>query len=118
MATGMTTRLADALQDCLVALATGQAELDEVPAPYLDLAADLGPLLQTSQRLQRAYNVEPSPVYVQAARERFLAALAGLRQRAPQARSPRARVGPPRTASAGWDSPPRQTSPTVSTSEG
>ncbi len=72
------TRLADALQECLDALAAGRAR-DECPLRYPELARDLEPLLQVCQRLQEVFSTEPSPVYAQAARERFLAVLAARR---------------------------------------
>ena len=71
----MKKRFEDALQDCLEALATGRATVEECLARYRDLAADLEPLLRMGQRLQEVYDVEPSPLYAQAARQRFLASL-------------------------------------------
>jgi len=73
------TRLADALQDCLEAVATGRAKVAECPSRYPDLAAELRPLLRVCQRLHEAFDVEPSPLYAQAARERFLARLSARR---------------------------------------
>jgi hypothetical protein len=99
----MKTKLADALQDCLAAVPTGRAKVEESLTRYPDLAADLEALLRIGQRLQEAYNVEPSPAYAQAARDRFLAALASRRQPAPPD---------------GWSSPPKPASPTTFTSEG
>ena len=58
----------------------GRAGMDECPSRYPGLATELGPLLQVCQRLQDAFNVEPSPLYAQAARERFLAAVASRRR--------------------------------------
>ncbi len=78
----MKRRLEDALQDCLAALATGRATIKECLARYPDLAPDLEPLLRMGGRVQEVYDVEPSPLYAEAARQRFLAALASRRQRA------------------------------------
>lgn len=74
--------LEDALQNCLEALAIGRATVEECLARYPDLAASLEPLLRMGQRLQEVYDVEPSPLYAQAAHQRFLAALASRGQRA------------------------------------
>jgi uncharacterized membrane protein len=116
--TDMKTRLADALQDCLAAAPTGRAKVEESLARYPDLAADLEAMLRIGQRLQEAYNVEPSPSYAQAARERFLAALASRRQPAPPTPRPHAQPPPPKTGPAdGWSSPPKQAPPTAFTSE-
>ena len=114
------TRLADALQDCLAAAPTGRAKVEESLARYPDLAADLEAMLRIGQRIQEVYNVEPSPAYAQAARERFLAALASRRRpAAPPAPRRHAQPRPPKTAPAdGWSSPPKQASPTAFTSEG
>ena len=115
----MTTRLADALQDCLVAVATGQAKVEECPARYPDLAAELESLLRVCQRLQEAFGIEPSPSYAQAARERFVAALAARRRLVTTARRRRARSRPPKTAPTGGRSlPATPASPPASTSEG
>jgi len=112
------TRLADALQDCLEAVATGRAEVAECPSRYPDLAAELQPLLWVCQRLHEASNVEPSPLYAQAARERFLATLAGRRQPDTTARRHRAQPRPAKAApSDGRSSPATPASPTASTSE-
>ena len=93
------TKLADALQDCLAAVATGQARLEDCPARHPELAGELEPLLQVCQRLQRALLVEPCPLYAQAARERFLASLASRPRRTViargRARSQRPHVLPP-----------------------
>ena len=111
-------RLADALQDCLDAVATGRAKVEECPSRYPDLAADLGPLLRVCQRLQEAFSVEPSPRYAQAARERFLASLATRRRPRTTARR-RAQRRPVKTAPAeGRSSPATPASPAASTSEG
>lgn len=71
------TRIADALEDCLEAVAAGRAEVAECPLCYPDLAAELRTLLCVCQRLHAAFSVEPSPPYARAARERFLARMAG-----------------------------------------
>ena len=111
------TRLADALQDCLDAVATGRARVDECPSRYPELAADLEPLLRVCQRLQEALNVEPSPRYAQAARERFLVTLASRRRPHTTAR----RRGQPHPAKTGpidgRSSPATPASPAASTSE-
>jgi hypothetical protein len=111
------TRLADALQDCLDAVSTGRARVDECPSRYPELAADLEPLLRVCQRLQEAFSVEPSPRYTQAARERFLADLASRRR--PHATAHR--CAPPRSAKAApadsRSSPATPASPAASTSE-
>ena len=112
------TRLADALQDCLDAVATGRARVDECPSRYPDLAADLEPLLQVCQRLQVAFSVEPSPRYAQAAREHFLATLAGRRHPHTFARRRGAQPRPAKTAPTdGRSSPATPISPAASTSE-
>jgi hypothetical protein len=78
----MKRRLEDALQDCLEGLAKGRATVEDCLARYSDLAADLEPLLRMGQRVREVYSVEPSVLYAEAARQRFLAALASRRQRA------------------------------------
>jgi len=111
------TRLADALQDCLDAIATGRAKVDECPSRHPDLAADLGPLLRVCQRLQEALDVEPSPRYAQAAHERFLAALAARRAPHSTARR-RARPRPAKMPPTdGRPSAATPASPAASTSE-
>lgn len=74
-------RLEEMLEECLAALARGQGTVEECLAFYPELAAELEPLLHTARRLQDGYAVAPSPLYAQAARERFLAAMARRRQR-------------------------------------
>jgi hypothetical protein len=74
-------RLEETLEECLAALARGQGTVEECLAFYPELAAELEPLLHTARRLQDGYAVAPSPLYAQAARERFLAAMAHRRQR-------------------------------------
>jgi hypothetical protein len=73
-------RREEALEECLAALARGQSTVEECLAHYPELAAELKPLLHTARRLQDGYAVDPSPLYVQAARERFLTAMARRRQ--------------------------------------
>jgi hypothetical protein len=112
------TRLADALQDCLDTVATGRATVDECPSRYPELAPDLEPLLRVCQRLQEAFSVDPSPRYAQAARERFLAALASRRQPHTTARrrpQPSPAKGVPTDIRS---SPATPGSPAASTSEG
>ena len=58
-----------------------QSTLEECLALYPELAADLEPLLHTACGLQNVYAVDPSPLYAQAARERFLTAMAHRRQK-------------------------------------
>jgi hypothetical protein len=111
------TRLADALQDCLEAVATGRAKVDECPSRYPDLATDLEPLLRVCQRLQEAFNVEPSPRYAQAAHERFLATLASRRQPDTTARLRRAQPRPGKITTDGRTSPATPAEPAASTSE-
>jgi hypothetical protein len=112
-------RLADALQDCLDAVATGRARVDECPSRYPDLAADLEPLLRVCQRLQEAFDVEPSPRYAQAARDRFLAGLASRRRPRPPARSRAHQPNPAKTAPTdNRSSPATPASPAASSSEG
>ena len=77
----MKRRLEETLEECLAALARGQSMVEECLALYPELAAELEPLLHTARRLQHGYAVDPSPLYAQAARERFLAAMGGRRQR-------------------------------------
>ena len=111
------TRLADALQDCLEAVATGRAKVEECPSRHPDLAADLEPLLRVCQRLQQAFSVEPSPCYAQAACERFLATLAG-RRRPDTTGHRRAQPRPAKKAPTnGRSSPATPASPAASTSE-
>lgn len=74
-------RLEETLEECLAALARGQSTVEECLALYPELAAELEPLLHAACRLQDGYAVDPSPLYAQAARERFLAAMARRRQR-------------------------------------
>jgi hypothetical protein len=76
----MKRRLEEALEECLAALARGQGTLEECLALYPDLAAELEPLLHAACRLKDGYAVDPSPLYAQAARERFLSAMARRRQ--------------------------------------
>jgi hypothetical protein len=82
----MKRRLEEPLEECLAALAGGQSTMGECLALYPELAAELEPLLRTVRRLQDGYAVDPSPLYAQAARERFLAAMARRRQRRLEAR--------------------------------
>ena len=113
------TRLADALQDCLEAVTTGRALVAECPSRYPDLAAELRPLLLVCQRLHEALTVEPSPVYAQATRERFLATLASRRQQDMTARRHRTQRRPAKTAAAnGRPSPASPAPPSASVSEG
>jgi len=76
----MKRRLEETLEECLAALAGGQSTVEECLALYPELAAELEPLLRTACSLQNVYAVDPSPLYAQAARERFLAAMARRRQ--------------------------------------
>ena len=76
----MKRRLEETLEECLAALARGQSTVEECLALYPELAAELEPLLHTARRLQDGYAVDPSPLYAQAARERFVAAMARRRQ--------------------------------------
>lgn len=73
-------RLEETLEECLAALARGQGTVEECLALHPDLAAELEPLLHAARRLQKAYAADPSPLYAQAARQRFLAAMARRRQ--------------------------------------
>ncbi|MGQ9573306.1 MAG: hypothetical protein ACUVV3_09035 [Dehalococcoidia bacterium] len=76
----MKRRLEEALEECLAALAAGESTLEECLALHRELAAELRPLLDTASRLQDACAVDPSPLYAEAARQRFLAAMARRRQ--------------------------------------
>ena len=76
----MKRRLEETLEECLAALAGGQSTVEECLALYPELAAELEPLLHTACGLQNVYAVDPSPLYAQAARERFLTAMARRRQ--------------------------------------
>ncbi len=76
----MKRRLEETLEECLAALARGQSTVEECLALYPELAAELEPLLHTARRLQDGYAVDPSPLYAQAARERFVAAMARRRE--------------------------------------
>jgi hypothetical protein len=82
----MKRRLEETLEECLAALAGGQRTVEECLALYPELAAELEPLLHTAGRLQDGYAADPSPLYAQAARQRFLAAMARRRQRRLEAR--------------------------------
>ena len=77
----MKRKLEETLEECLAALAGGQSTVEECLALYPELAAELEPLLRTACSLQNVYAVDPSPLYAQAARERFLAAMARRRQK-------------------------------------
>jgi hypothetical protein len=77
----MKRRLEETLEECLAALASGQSTVEECLAFYPELGAELEPLLDTARRLQDGYAVGPSPLYAQAARQRFVAAMARRRQR-------------------------------------
>jgi len=79
-------RFEETLEECLAALARGQSTVEECLALYPELAAELEPLLHTARTLQEAYAADPSPLYAQAARQRFLAAMARRRQRRLEAR--------------------------------
>ncbi len=59
----MQGRLEDAHQDCLAALETGRATVEECLAHYSDLAADLESLARMGRRLQIVFRVGPSPRY-------------------------------------------------------
>jgi len=74
-------RFEEALEECLAALARGQSTMEECLARYPELAAELEPLLHAACKLQDGYAVDPSPLYAQAARERFLAVMARRRER-------------------------------------
>ncbi len=76
----MKRRLEETLEECLAALARGQSTVEECLALYPELAAELEPLLLTARRLQDGYAVDPSPLYAQAARERFVGAMARRRE--------------------------------------
>jgi len=85
----MKRRLEETLEVCLAALVRGQSTVDECLSLYPELAAELEPLLHTARRLEKAYAAGPSPLYVQAARQRFLATMAYRRQRRLAARPAR-----------------------------
>jgi len=85
----MKRRFEEVLEECLAVLASGQSTVEECLALHPGLAAELEPLLHTARNLQRAYEVDPSPLYAQAARERFLSAMAVRRQRRLTARPAR-----------------------------
>jgi len=85
----MKRRLEETLEECLAALAGGQSTVEECLAPHPELAAELEPLLHTARRLQEVRAADPSPLYAQAARQRFLAAMASRRQRRLEARPAR-----------------------------
>ncbi len=70
----MKRRFEDILAECLEAVTTGQRTIDQCLALYPQWADRLRPLLRLSSRLEEAASAEPSPVFRQAARERFLAA--------------------------------------------
>ncbi|MCJ7510189.1 MAG: hypothetical protein MUP14_04780 [Dehalococcoidia bacterium] len=74
-------RLEETLEVCLAALVRGQSTVEECLGLYPELAPELEPLLHTAHRLQKGYAADPSPLYAQAARQRFLATLARRRQR-------------------------------------
>ena len=85
----MKRRLEETLEECLAALAGGQSTVEECLALHPELAAELEPLLHTARRLQDIRAADPSPLYAQAARQRFLAAMASRRQRRLEARPAR-----------------------------
>jgi len=85
----MKRRFEETLEECLAALASGQSTVGECLALHPGLAAELEPLLHTARSFQRAYEVDPSPLYAQAARERFLSAMSARRQRRLTARPAR-----------------------------
>jgi len=85
----MKRRLEETLEECLAALAGGQSTVEECLALHPELAAELEPLLHTARRLQEVRAADPSPLYAQAARQRFLAAMASRRQRRLEARPAR-----------------------------
>jgi hypothetical protein len=74
-------RVEETLEVCLAALERGQSTVEECLSLYPELAPELEPLLHTARRLEKAYAAGPSPLYVQAARQRFLATMARRRQR-------------------------------------
>lgn len=67
-------RFEDVLAECLEAVTAGQRTIDECLTLYPHWSDRLRPLLQLGSRLEVASSTEPSPVFRQAARERFLAA--------------------------------------------
>jgi hypothetical protein len=77
----MKRRLEETLEVCLAALVRGQSTVEECLSLYPELSAELEPLLHTARRIEKAYAAGPSPLYVQAARQRFLATMAYRRQR-------------------------------------
>jgi len=77
----MKRKLEETLEECLAALAGGQSTVEECLALYPELAAELEPLLHTACELQNVYAADPSPLYAQAAGERFLTAMAHRRQK-------------------------------------
>jgi hypothetical protein len=85
----MKRRLEETLEVCLAALVRGQSTVEECLSLYPELAPELEPLLHTARRLEKAYAAGPSPLYVQAARQRFLATMAYRRQRRLAARPAR-----------------------------
>jgi hypothetical protein len=74
-------RVEETLEVCLAALERGQSTVEECLSLYPELAPELEPLLHTARRLEKAYAAGLSPLYVQAARQRFLATMARRRQR-------------------------------------
>jgi len=77
----MKRRLEETLEVCLAALVRGQSTVEECLSLYPELSPELEPLLHTARRIEKAYAAGPSPLYVQAARQRFLATMAYRRQR-------------------------------------
>ena len=57
------SKLEQALEDCLIRLAEGEATLDECLGQYPAHAAELRRLLATVSKLEQSRQVHPSPVF-------------------------------------------------------
>ena len=77
----MKRRLEETLAECLAALEGGRLGVEECLDLYPELASELEPLLRLARGLEHVYAVEPAPGFEQAARQRFLTAIARRRQR-------------------------------------
>lgn len=82
-------RFEDILEECLEAVARGEATRQECLMRYPQQAGELGPCLMLAQRLRQAYAVEADERFQQALQQRLLAeAAARARAAAPRWRRP------------------------------
>ncbi|MDP2948790.1 MAG: hypothetical protein Q8P22_04560 [Chloroflexota bacterium] len=76
----MNRKLEETLAECLAALEGGRLGVEECLDLYPEVAPELEPLLRLARGLGHAYAVEPAPGFEQAARQRFVTAIARRRQ--------------------------------------